>query len=174
MINRDPIPSPDQQEISSDDIRVFAEKVRQVAPYIDQPVDDFGSYVTNFAFDNDDYVSIYVPVVADFAGEDALIDDAVRVLVRMENPLGDGRSIVTTKNYIVHELDGEADYSETTRIHDTETGVRLDRLATASLEDVMSLYSTNQQLGATIFTRERFVEVMGILNTLKPEDILPA
>ncbi len=173
MTNREPVPSQGQIEITAADIRAFAEKVRDVAPYTNQQVDDFGSYVTNFALDNNDYVSLYVPVVPEFASEDMLIDDAVRVLVRLENPLGDGRSVVITKSFIVHELDDVADYSETTRIHDTETGTRLDSPGETSLDEARSIYDTNQQLGTTIFTRERLDEVVDILDTLKPEDILP-
>lgn len=173
MTKSDPIPTPPQMEISANDMHTFADKVRRVAPYENQPVDDFGSYVTNFAFDDDDYVSLYVPVIADMASEDVLIDDAVRVVVRMENPLGDGRSIVITKSYIVHEADEVADYSETTRIYDTETGSCLDTPVETSLDEARSIYDTNQQLGTTLFTHERLFEAMSILDTLKPEDILP-
>jgi hypothetical protein len=160
--------TPDYDEIDSTAREQFINRVRELTPYDDQPISDFGTFKVSFERE-DGYVDIYRPVFAVDFDEDDMIDDAYAVAVRREDELEDGHTVVRTHQYIVRATTMETDYSEGSLIIDPN-GERIPVQRPVDVNEDINFYDAQAALGMNIFTNWRFREVMRILDELRAED----
>lgn len=165
-------PRDNEPEISDEEKRVFIDKVRAFAPFKGQPVDRFGAYETRILYGEDEgYVSIYIPGLSGVEIEGEMIDDAVRVIKRIPEDLGNGTTIVHMTAYTIHETDLRAEYTEDEKAFDTETGERVGPKPTDDIDSFIEAYHLEQEIRVSpTFTAERLREVEELLDSLDPND----
>lgn len=158
-------------EISIDERRSLIARVRALAPYTGQPVDQFGSYVTHYYHDDDDgFTSIYIPGLSGHIEPGKLFSDSVQVMDRrLEEEIGN-ISVVRVKSYVVHEADFTLEYSDELRTFDTQTGQLLqpDIQTDAEMVHEAQMYELPRRIAE--FTHERLTELLHHLDTLDPKD----
>ncbi len=165
-------PPSEDREITDEQKRQLIDTIRELAPFKGQPIDRFGSYETRFLYGEDDgYVSVYIPGLSGVELPDGFVDDAVRVIKRIPEDLGNGTTMVRMCAYIIHESDLSAEYSEDVKGFDTETGVRVGPKPTEDIESFLEAYHLEQELRIDpTFTDERKQELETLLASLNPDD----
>ncbi|HET6622815.1 MAG TPA: hypothetical protein VFG56_02675 [Candidatus Saccharimonadales bacterium] len=157
---------PPSGEINRQQKQAFIDRVTSLAPYTGQRIDSFGCYCTNFETD-DGYISIYIPVIAELASEDEPIDDAVRVVVRSEEALDTGQTIVTNRSYTIHVTDYETSYAKRISVFDSETGEPVRHEQEVTVEESLEIHDLNKSLNSSTFTAKRLKEVESKLERLE-------
>lgn len=158
---------PAQIEIGPDEQRRFIDKVREVAPYCDQPIDDFGAYETLFTH-GDEEVCIQVPIAANTFGEDIFLDDAYRVMCKKEDYLNNEVVVVKVRSYVVRPEEQYATYGEEYYSYSTKTGDRLDVHPPLDLDALAKLHDFSKQIGLPVFNSDRLREILATLDELTP------
>ena len=171
------LPPVSSNEITQEQIEVFVQKVRDVAPYTNEYIDDFGSYRVDYESGSFG-VAIYVPIAAgsiDTSEDDSsFVSDSLSVIVREETPTDDEQySLVHTRQYTVHLEDNSTNYDEQSRIYDTHNNKWAATLfpkgAVSDIQMLQDYVATKTALGLSVFSEERLNDVCAILDDLRPE-----
>jgi hypothetical protein len=111
------------QEINHDQMNNVIDRLRLLAPYANQPVDQFGAYKTMFEHqDGEGYTTIYIPVMAGLEHVDGFVDDTYRIISRREEELNTGCTVVDTTTYGLRPTDMSTSYQQNALVYDSETG----------------------------------------------------
>lgn len=164
---------PQTTEITDEQKTVFAETLKNLAPYEGQAIDELGVYQTIYERP-DGYLSIYIPAGPDCGVVEDVYDNAVRAVVRIEEQTPDNHTIVTSKQYVLELETNEARYAEDVSVFDTRTDQQIANpmqsraLGGPDLAALREGYKLQQQAVNPIFSQERFREICEVLDELDP------
>ena len=165
------MPTHDKEpEASLKDKMALVSRARQIAPFRGQPVDRFGSFVTNFNHaEGEGFTSIYIPGLSGVEQLGPGISDSIQIIRREPEELDASRTLVHLTSYAIHETDFSTEYKTDIRIFDTITGKEI-RPQQEDLFEMMVAHAMERHLRAAAFTASRLDEVNAHLDTLDPED----
>lgn len=162
-----------EPEISDAEKGALLRRVRDMAPYENQPFDHYGHYVTRIVNPDGGFTALLIPVPADPDETDPNMYDGRVYVINHIPEVTDGVTVVYMNSYAIHEDTLAAEYEEAIRLFDTETNRPLGPRPDEDMQSFLAAFNLEQQFKVSpVFTADRLEEVTILLDTLDPNDTL--